>query len=807
MGFGPNEMSEVFTETIYSILSSYIPNKVVKCNDKDAPWVTAEVKTAIRRKHRVYKKFLQRGRREEDWIRVKDVRKETSNIIIDAKEKYYLKLGRKLSDPSKGIKTYWTALNKLMNKKSIAGIPPILENGILVTNVDIKANILNDFFVQQCSEISTGSTIPNFLPPCNSSLTEVAINRGKVLRLIRALDSKKAGGCDNISVHMIKICDDSIVEPLCLIFEKSLETRTFPSVWKKANIIPVHKKDSRQNKMNYRPISLLPTFGKIFEKVIFDEIYKYLCENRLLVQQQSGFRPGDSTINQLLSITHNIYKAFEACPTLETRAVFLDLSKAFDRVWHDGLLYKLKCNGIKGNVLALIQNYLANRKQRVVLNGKSSKWAPICAGVPQGSVLGPLFFLVYINDLVENVTCDVKMFADDTSLFSVVEDERRSADELNADLNRVRLWAWQWKMQFNVNKTEEVVFSCKKTKPFHPHLLLGNDEVQRKSEHKHLGMQLDSELNFLSHIKEAIGKARRGIGMIRFLSKYVARDVLDKIYKLYVRPHLDYGDIIYHKYDPEMRLTFTQRLEQTQYSAALAVAGAWRGTNRQRLYEELGWESLYHRRWYRRLCHFFNLVKSQSPSYLFDEIPPERQLNYSLRHHRDYEVHVARTNRFSNSYFHNTLFEWNLLGEELKNSISLSQFKNKLLKIIRPEGNSVYNISDIEGVRLLTKLRLTFSMLNEHKFRHNFDSLTPFCACGNDLEDSEHFLLHCPQFDVMRQDLLGRLSEVPGFKINLEDKPLCDLLLFGDSKNSGIINRIILEATISFIKTTKRFSD
>ena len=151
MGFGPNEMSEVFTATIYSILSSNIPNKVVKCNDKDAPWVTAEIKTAIKRKHRVYKIFLQRGRKQEDWIKVKDVRKETSKIILDAKEKYYLKLGRKLSDLSNGIKTYWTTLNKLMNKKSIAGIPPILENGIIVTNVDIKANILNDFFVQQCS--------------------------------------------------------------------------------------------------------------------------------------------------------------------------------------------------------------------------------------------------------------------------------------------------------------------------------------------------------------------------------------------------------------------------------------------------------------------------------------------------------------------------------------------------------------------------------------------------------------------------------------------------------------------------------
>ncbi len=156
------------------------------------------------------------------------------------------------------------------------------------------------------------------------------------------------------------------------------------------------------------------------------------------------------------------------------------------------------------------------------------------------------------------------MFADDTSLFSVVEDEKKSADDLNADLETVGLWAWQWKMQFNASKTEEVVFSCEKVKPSHPPILLGNDEVERKAEHKHLGMQLDSELNFRSHVSEAIGKAKRGIGMIRFLSKYVSRDVLDQSYKLYVRPHLDYGDIIYHKYDPEMRLSFTKKLNQTQ---------------------------------------------------------------------------------------------------------------------------------------------------------------------------------------------------------------------------------------------------
>ena len=165
----------------------------------------------------------------------------------------------------------------------------------------------------------------------------------------------------------------------------------------------MHKKNSRQCKKNYHPISLLPIFGKIFEQLIFDSVYRHLCNNDILTPHQSDLRPGDSTVNQLLSVTHKIYTAFEAIPAKETRAVFLDLSKAFDRVWHEGLLYKLECCGISGNLLSLDSNFLTNWKQRVVLNGKNSEWRRISAGVPQGSVLGLLFFLVYINDLVENV--------------------------------------------------------------------------------------------------------------------------------------------------------------------------------------------------------------------------------------------------------------------------------------------------------------------------------------------------------------------------------------------------------------------
>ena len=210
---------------------------------------------------------------------------------------------------------------------------------------------------------------------------------------IRSLDPKKAHGWDDISINMIKLCDIEIVKPLYLIYKECLDTGRFPSSWKKANVLPIHKKENRQLKKNYRPISLLPicNCGKIFEKLMFDAIYEHLCANQLLTPNQSGFRPGDSTVNQLLSITHKIYSAFEEFPSRETRAVFLDICKAFDKVWHDGLLFKLRNYGISGSLFTVIKDFLSNCQQQVALNGKSSCWSSITAGVPQSSVFGSYF--------------------------------------------------------------------------------------------------------------------------------------------------------------------------------------------------------------------------------------------------------------------------------------------------------------------------------------------------------------------------------------------------------------------------------
>ena len=204
---------------------------------------------------------------------------------------------------------------------------------------------------------------------------------------------------------------------------------------------------------------------------------------------QSGFKPGDSFTNQLLAITHEIYESFDE--GFEVRGVFLDISKAFDKVWHERLIFKLKQNGISGNLINLLCDFLRNRKQRVLLNGQVSVWSDVKAGVPQGSILGPLLFLIYINDLSEGLSSNAKLFANDTFLFSVIHDSNTSALELNNDLANINRWAFQWKISFNPDpkkQAQEVIFSLKSKATSHPPLVFNNNNVMQAASHKHLGI-------------------------------------------------------------------------------------------------------------------------------------------------------------------------------------------------------------------------------------------------------------------------------------------------------------------------------
>ena len=814
----PSLQVKLLNETILNIMSTFVPNKTISIKPSEPEWIHRDIKNMLRKQNRMYKKFKNHGFKEVDRISLDLYRIECNDAIEKSKTNYLLNLGNKLTDKSRGLKAYWKIVNNLLNKCKAPRIPPLLIAGQFITNCKEKASYFNNFFVAQCQPFENGSTLPDPNPLTNAKLDTFEVTNENIKNILIGLKANKAHGYDNISVNMIKLCGDSLVVPLKLIFNNILRTAKFPNQWKRANVTPVHKKESKQLIKNYRPISLLPIFAKVFEKIIFMHLYNHLIKNKLITTNQSGFRPGDSVTNQLIYLVHEILKNFDCLENLQTRSVYLDMSKAFDKVWHDGLIFKLDQNGVTGNLLELIRDYLNGREQRVVLNGSYSEWGPIKSGVPQGSVLGPLLFLVYINDLEKGIKSSIRFFADDTSLFSTVYDPKSSAEELNNDLQKISQWAFQWKMSFNPDPTkpaEEIVFSRKHVHIQHPPLFFNNIMVKQVSEHKHLGLTLDSKLTFANHISEKISKARKGIGVIKYLSSYVPVKTLDQIYKMYVRPHLDFCDVIYHI--PEIDSLFVSssrlsywmnRIERLQYQAGLAVTGAWQGTNTEKIYEELGWESLSKRRWFRRLVQFFKIQNNLTPEYLREPIPSFRAYGISTRSGNMIPLLEAKREYYRNSFFPDAIGIWNNLDPSLRKTKSLSIFKSNILKILRPPKKNIFDIHDPKGTKILFQLRVGLSPLREHKRRHNFlDTPSDACSCQNDAETTAHFLLHCNLYAGARNSLNNHINPILESKelVLHDDGQRVKFLLYGHDTLTFNENKGVLSATLKYFHNSKRF--
>ena len=606
-----NWQVKTFTSIFLNIMSNFIPNETKRFVPRDSPWITKTIKTLLNKKNRLFNNYKKYGYKKEDKDRLDTFRMECQQSVETSKLNYLKNLGNKVNHPNSSQKSYWKIINRVMNKCRAPKVPPLLVNNMFILNCREKAKLFNDFFSKQCTPITTSSLLPALNLLTDKKIDHISILRDEIISLIRNINPNKASGSDGISGQMLLLCDNSVVLPLKIIFHNILVTSTYPDLWKLANITPIFKKGDKQLIKNNRPISLLPICGKIFEKIIFNNLYSYLNANNLITKNQSGFRPGDSTTNQLLYLVNEIHEAFEDPQSLEVRAVFLDISKAFDKVWHEGLIFKLKRNGVSGSLLKLFVNYLHNRKQRVVLNGFQSDYSLIESGVPQGSVLGPFLFLMYINDLERNITSNIKFFADDTMLFSIVKDPTISANDLNRDLNMICQWAHEWKLEFNPDPTKqanEILFSYKKSSTNHPQLLFNGTAVVKVNEQKHLGLILETGLSFEKHINEKIIKAKQNTGILKHLSNFSPLKTLDQMYKALVRPHLDYCDIIYHipsiMHQPPLGRTLNilmEKVERVQYQPALPITGAWQGSSRSKIYDELGWETLSDRRKCRRV--------------------------------------------------------------------------------------------------------------------------------------------------------------------------------------------------------------
>ena len=275
------------------------------------------------------------------------------------------------------------------------------------------------------------------------------------------------------------------------------------------------------------------------------------------------------------------------------------------------------------------------------------------------------------------------------------------------------------------------------------------------------------------------------------------------MYKSFIRPHLDYGDIIY---DKTYNSSFHQNLEKIQYNSALAITGAIRGTSKEKLYQELGLESLEKRQWYRKLCYFYKIFNKQSPTYLLNVLPVSSR-SYFTRYAENVPSFKVRHDFFKNSFFSSTAIEWNKIDKNIRKSESLNIFKKSILELIRPSQNRVYTCHNPKGIKLLTRLRVGLSHLREHKFKHSFqDTLNPICTCGEDIETTSHYLLQCPDYLEERKTLLNTISCIVPNIFDFNNDQLTEILLFGKDDLDNINNTSILDATINYLIETKRFN-
>ena len=409
---------------------------------------------------------------------------------------------------------------------------------------------------------------------------------------------------------------------------------------------------------------------------------------------------------------------------------------------------------ISGSLIKLFGNYLHNRKQRVVLNGFYSDYSVVESGVPQGSVIGPLLFLIYINDLEKNIRSNIKFFADDTMLFSIVKDPVISANTLNNDLDIIYQWAHHWKMEFNPDPTKqatEVLFSCEKVSSNHPRLIFNGTAAVKVREQKHLGLILQPGLSFEKHLNEKIIKAKKNIGLLKHLSKVLPLKTLDQMYKTLVRSHLDYCDVIYHIpsiiHQPPLGMTLNslmEKVEKIQYQAALAITGAWQGSSRSKIYDELGWETLSDSRNCRRVLQIHKIVNNNTISYLKDKLPANCKGMFSGIIRTTFHAIICKSNRYKNSFFPDAVASWNLFMEMLNYKVvpSIGVLKNDITSLIRPEAKSVFKIHDPAGLRYLFQLRVGLSPLKGHKCCYNFiDTPSGVCHCNQGIDDTSALLM------------------------------------------------------------------
>ena len=662
---------EIWQSLLMDIIDKHMPMHSKRVRDRDSPWMSSDIYKLMKKRDKLKKKAC-RLKDEKLMGEYRKLRNKVTAEIGKAKKKYY---SDKLSEFNNSPNNTWKTLKSFIPKKK--GDSSVTVNSSSATET---ANRFNTFFAE------VGSSLADKVPDAphvrenenhvEDSFEFTSVNETDVLSIIRNLRNTKSVGLDSISVFVLKLCALEIAPSISYLINFSLKSGKFPTQWKSAKIIPIHKSGDKDIPSNYRPISILPCVSKILERVVQRQILAYLHKNNILSPAQSGFRPRHSTITTLIKVTNDWFQAIDNKEY--TGAVFVDLKKAFDTVDCDTLIKKLNIIGINGLPSSWIRSYMTNRVCRTFVNSKLSSESSISCGVPQGSLLGPLLFIIYVNDLVECVeSCKIQLYADDTVLYFSHSSINNIELALNSDLKNVYNWMCQNKLTVNCQKTECMLLGSKHmlSKENVLQITLHKSPLNQVRLFKYLGMICDENLNWNYHIENMLQKIGKMVGFLGRLRRSLSESILNTIYRSLILPLFDYGDVIYSSSFTK----YTDKLQKLQNRAARIILKVKfeHHVSVPEMHNALHWQLLDERRHNHSLVFMYKILNDLTPTYLRNEFEYVPQ-HYSSRFGEILYLPKPRTDYLKRSFKYRCAKAYNVLPPATKSSSTVNAFKSRI---------------------------------------------------------------------------------------------------------------------------------
>jgi hypothetical protein len=665
--FSVDTMWNNFKEKMHEVMEKHVPSKL-SCSKYSHPWMNSKLRRSIRQKQRAHVKMKNTGKKR-DSDRYRRLQAEVNYDIKQASKNHLEKVVSE--DFFSAPKKFWAYVKSRGNES--CGVSPLRDKeGYLKSDSTSKADILNKQFQSAFTKEDTLS-MPSKGQSCFVSMDDIDINEKGILKLLRDLKPNKATGPDSIPARLLKTGAEELSPVLTKLFQLSLDQGHVPKEWKEAWVTPIFKKGDKHQPANYRPVSLTSIVCKVLEHVIHSNIMRHLDQRKILTNAQHGFRKARSCETQLLVTVHDIANSLADGDQVD--AILLDFSKAFDKVPHQRLLHKLQYYGVRGTTLSWIESFLVGRTQQVALEGIFSSTAAVTSGVPQGTVLGPLLFLIYINDLPDVVKHSaVRLFADDSLLHRKIKTDRDQV-LLQQDLDSLAKWESMWQMAFNPSKCNTIHIQNGKRK--HPRLfdyILHGQKLESVTSSKYLGVTISNDFTWTRHIENVAARGNQTVGFLRRNFRECAPKAKTATYTAIVRPALEYASAVWDPHQEQDK----KPLEKVQRRAARYVFNNYTqrtpGTVTTML-NTLKWESLETRRRNIRLTLLYkiknSLVDINAATYITSS---DTRTRGAERLRQEHVQHPALANQF----FPRTVSQWNKLSPETTSAPSLESFHSRL---------------------------------------------------------------------------------------------------------------------------------